>query len=172
MDKLRKIVEAVWNVKERIVFAVMLCVLGFKAYTLFKADASSTSTMTHRPPGRELPAEGLEGVQRVEPPPPRLAGDWAGIYTPNPFWYQGGASQSSGAASANAGQAKDSPGIKLLRISAGRAQVQPDGARAEWVSDGGSIQGFQVTEIDADKQTCKVFSEKAGKVFTLRVGAG
>jgi len=161
MDKVRKLAERVWYNKERIVFVIMLGVLCWHVYRV-RYPADSPPEKAHNAPGR---VQETDAVAQAPGLPPRQMADWAGIYTPNPFWYFSGLT-----AAANQPKEVVDAGIKLLRIKQVRdkyrAQLQTESS-TQWYDEGEPFESFEILKIDPDAGTCQVRSERLGRVITL-----
>jgi len=166
VEKIRKLAEAIWYNKERIVLGVMVCVLLWHVYTIFNP-----------PPPEEEPKELV--VPRVEnipdavkdiaaspdPPDERPVAQWEGIYTPNPFW-------ALSAQSSITSRTSDAPAdIRLIQIQEGR----PGKWRARlktnvmgWYDEGDSFESFQLIKIHPEDNSVLVRSDRLGKVLTLK----
>jgi len=162
MDKVRKIAERLWYSKERIVFVIMLGVLCWHVYRVVYPTPLE-GLAEHRAPER---VQETAGAAELASLPLRQSADWAGIYTPNPFWYF------SGLTAGESGPKKEAvdAGIKLIRIKKVkdkyRAQLQTEGS-TQWYDEGESFESFDLLKIDADAGTCQIKSERLGKVITL-----
>ena len=80
MDKLQKIMKGVWRYKERIVLAVLLCVLAYRVYELFVPKTLEASVQP--PSGEYTPPE-------IAPNPetPDAPGQYNTLVRRSPFSY-------------------------------------------------------------------------------------
>ena len=165
MDKIRKLAEAIWCNKERIVFGVMVCILVWHVYSIFN------------PPPEEKPKEFV--VPRVEniadavkdiaaspdPPEERPVAQWEGIYTPNPFW---ALSAQTSVTSRTANAPAD---ISLIQIQEGRGGKWRARLKTNvmgWYDEGDSFESFQLLKINPEDRSVEVHSDRLGKVLTLK----
>jgi hypothetical protein len=161
VEKIRKFGEKLWYYKERIVFVVMLGILCWHLYKGWTAPAAEALAIPRSPmlTNDDLPKE---------PPPPfpaaPMPGQWRGIFTPNPFWYN---ASPAGASTQQAGP--EDVGIKLLRIQTmpnGQLRAQLETTTVKWYSEGDKFESFELLSIDPAGK-CQVYSERIGKVIDL-----
>lgn len=163
MEKLRKVFEGIWDIKERIVLAAMVLLLCWNVYRVVY-PAKTAEPPSHRPPSRDAGDVSVVDASGFEP---RQSQDWAAVYTPHPFWYYSGLGKNTD----NKKEVKDA-GIKLLGVKKvgkkSRAQLQTESAK-RWYDEGEKFESFELLKVDPDAQTCEVRSEGLGKVITLQV---
>ena len=166
VDKIRKLAETIWYNKERIVLGVMVCILLWHVYSIFKS-----------PPEDEPKEFGVPRVDNIvnvvkdiagppDPPKERPVAQWEGIYTPNPFW-------ALSAQSSIMSRTTDAPAdISLIQIQEGRpgkwrARLKTNVMR--WYDEGESFESFQLIKIHPEDNSVLVRSDRLGKVLTLKV---
>lgn len=161
MDKLQKFFKGIWRYKERIVLAILVCVLAYRVYELFG------------------PGEQPEQVQAVTipPEPPEIApnapapdppGQYGTLVRRSPFSYYSDAKVDT------SGPSAEELGLKLLRVKEvggkWRAQVTtPAITRGKWYDEGESFEEFVLESIDPEAGTADVYVERLAKTITLRL---
>jgi hypothetical protein len=163
VDKVQKIVEGLWNNKERMVLGIMILVLLGNIYNVLNPPKNMPL------PPRPVPSSTPEGIQPNPPPPSpqkRPAEDWSSVYKRNPFWYF------STPASAGGGgkqvQEKPDIAVTMIRSIAGKPRARLKTASREgWYTEGQKFESFELQKIDTQNNTCQVYSERHGKVFTI-----
>jgi hypothetical protein len=165
VDKVRKLAEAFWYNKERIVLGVMVCILLWHVYTIIYPPPEP-ELKTFVVPRAENIADAVKDIAPPpEPPDERPVAQWEGIYTPNPFW---ALSAQSSTTSRTASAPAD---ISLIQIQEGR----PGKWRARlktnvmgWYDEGDSFESFQLIKINPENNSVEVRSDRLGKVLTLK----
>ena len=161
MDKIRKLADRIWYNKERIVFAILVVILGWNAYRALNPSDTGEQRM-YRFPKNDI-GDRLDVKMPAPPDPPRLA-QWKGLYTPNPFWFNPSERRSEGQ------EQSEEANIALLRIRdvRGEPRVQLRTASStKWYSEGEQFESYQVFSIDPEAGTCQVRSERTGRNLTL-----
>jgi len=166
LGKLNAAAVLFWNNKERLVFVILLCVLGFYVYKALPQTQDSTEAGYSFP--RDTVDESLV-PEMPAPPQARKLGDWKSVYMPNPFWYLASTSKTDkGEAGGN-----EDVNISLLRIQKKgkeyRAQLQTAGSAKKWYVEGEQFESFVLLKIDPEAKTCEVHSERLGKTILLKV---
>lgn len=160
MDRLRKIGLLLWHNKERLFFAGLVAVLGWRAYQVMNPEK------TPPPPPHAAPRRPTEeDVPLPKIPPaiePRVPDDaFATIHKRNPFWYY------SGQTAPEQGPAPAAePPITLVRILGNRARLAMDGAK-KYCAEGDTFGHYEIVGVDREAQTCEVYSTQSGKTQTL-----
>ena len=164
-DKLRKFIERLWYFKERLVLIIMVGILGWNVYRVATAPEMA-KLARHQPPKTENDGT-LENPPLPAPAAIRMPGQWKSVYTPSPFWYY------SSPTEGNAQKKGDEdPGIKLVRIQKmpnGKMRAQLKTGSTKWYNEGAKFESFELMKIDADNNSCQVYSERLGKVVVLTV---
>lgn len=168
-EKIRKIAQWLWLVKERLVLLIMLGIFAYRVYEVLNPPPPPVKPPL-RPPVRnmeELPRN-LTPPRAPITPAPYLPGTYATLYNRNPFWYY------SGPARDNTRDVRtEDLGITLLdirEVSGGRyrARLQIAGVPPKWCDIDEQFQGFQVQEINPDEGTVVVYAEREMRRVTLR----
>jgi len=165
VDKIRKLAEAIWYNKERIVLGVMVCILLWHVYTIFNPPPE--------PEPQEFGVPSADNIINVvkdiaappDPPKERPVAQWEGIYTPNPFW-------ALSAQSSITSRTTEAPAdIRLIQIQ----EVRPGKWRARlktnvmgWYDEGASFESFQLIKIYPEDNSVEVHSDRLGRVLTLK----
>lgn len=166
MDKIRKLVDALWYNKERLVLGVMVCILLWHVYGIFNPPPEPEQAALKEPNEQNIPAV-LEKIALMpEWPADRPVAAWEGIYTPNPFWALSGGMSTTSRTSSTAAD------ITLLQIQRGqgsryRAQLKTATLTA-WYNEGESFESFQLMKINPESNTVEVMSNRLGKLLTLK----
>lgn len=161
MDKIRKLADRIWYNKERIVFAILMVILGWNLYRALNPSDTDEERI-YRFPKQDID-DRLDEQMPAPPAPPRLA-QWKALYTPNPFWFNPSERRSEGP------ERSEEADIVLLRIRdvGGKPRVQLRTASAtKWYWEGEQFESYQVFSIDPEAGTCQVRSERTGRNLTL-----
>jgi len=163
VEKVRKILDRVWNNKERMVLAVMVAILCWHVYKVVYPPKEE-ALAEHRLPSGAVPEKRLPDVP---PPVVRQSMQWDMVFTPNPFWYFSAQKETV--------STKEGPkdaGISLLRIrKVGRDKYKAQLRTANttrWYEEGEGFESFQLLRIDPVAGTCEVRSERLGRVIKLQ----
>lgn len=159
MDKLQKTAAWLWLYKERIIFVVMVLVLGQRLWLVFNPDTNNIEE-----PLRTLVEP--SGAGPLPPVPPAAPIIYVSIPYPeltrnNLFWVHAG----SPAASSGGGEAN----ISLISVMSGttpRVRLQGSSGRKLY-KVGGVVDGWTVEEIDTDAKTVIIVNEATGERLTL-----
>ncbi len=166
MNKLRKLGEALWYNKERIVLGVMVCILLWHVYGIFNPKEEAEPQQFRSPSGENIQGAVAKLVAATDPPEERPVGQWEGIYTPNPFW-----ALSAQASTASRTSSSSSDNISLINIQRGpggkwRAQLKTPSV-TKWYDEGESFESFRLMKIDPQSNSVEVHSERSGKTLKL-----
>lgn len=161
MDKLQKFFKGIWRYKERIVLAVLVCVLGYRVYELFVPNEFVSSAQ--RDTGQPEPPEIAPTAPAPDPP-----GQYNTFERRSPFSYY------SDAKVDGTGPSAEELGLKLLDIkqvgSKWRAKVTtPAIERGKWYDESESFEEFVLESINAEEGTVVVYVERLAKTMTLRL---
>lgn len=156
MDKLRKIGVWAWEIKERVVLAVMVLLLGIRVYSLVNADDSFDSVKLQNP---------RAPVVNDSPPPPipetPLPEPVIRLVRRSPIVYEPPSSRPGQQSSENSEDDK----VRVLRIIEAtggvyRAQITTGGA-AKTMVEGQSFESYQLQSIDPETGCCIIYSENS-----------
>ncbi|MCX6575278.1 MAG: hypothetical protein NTV82_02670 [Candidatus Aminicenantes bacterium] len=165
MEKIRKLAEAIWYNKERIVLGVMVCILLWHVYTIFNPPTEVKPQQFSTPRKENIEQVIKEIAAPPDPPEERPVAQWEGIYTPNPFWaLSGGTSTTSSTTTAAAD-------ISLIQIQQGRGGKYRARLKTNvmgWYDEGDSFESFQLLKINPEDHSVEVRSDRLGKVLTLK----
>ncbi|MBX3177298.1 MAG: hypothetical protein KF886_08060 [Candidatus Hydrogenedentes bacterium] len=159
MDKLQKFFKAIWRYKERIVFVVLLGVLGYRVYQLFNPQEPVSAASP--PTGAPEPPQIAPNAPSPDPP-----GQYYNMIHRSPFSYY-----SDAEVDPNRVRPEDL-GLQLLDIKPVggklRARVKTESAR-KWYDEGESFEEFILESIDAEDRSAVVYVERLGQSVTLRL---
>lgn len=157
MDKLRKVGIWLWDVKERVVLALMVILLGYRVYTLVNAE-EDLKKLSLKPPGN--PVVNVDPPPRVpdQPSPEPVIR----LVRRSPFAYVSPSSRASRTESSGDNKDDDVRVLRIVEVTGGvyRAQITTGGA-AKTIAEGGSFESYQLKSIDPDTGCCIIYSENS-----------
>lgn len=168
MNFLRKIGAWLWLNKERMVLAVMVCILIFRVYTVLNPKIENDKPLP-TPPEKEPIVD-----VPVPPGPVRdyETRDWSKIWRRPFFRYE---EARTGSRSVGQDAAESAIEIELEQIKAApdgsfRARLRTP-SRTGWYTEGQQFEQFTLISIDNDKGCVVIFSEQETKNLNRCIGA-
>ncbi|PCJ65158.1 MAG: hypothetical protein COA73_02890 [Candidatus Hydrogenedentota bacterium] len=169
MDKVRKFFFLVWNTKERIVLAVVVCVLSYRVYSMLNPpDEMGKNTSIPQSPQRTVDEADID-IPGNPPPAPKdeLPENWNNLHRRPGFVFilpSGNSDDTSGNSQTDE--------IKLLDIqdlgqNRYRARIQTGSGRPRYYPEGEKFQSYELISIDPDTGCCIVFSESVSKEIEI-----
>lgn len=165
MDKIRKLAEAFWYNKERIVLGVMVCILLWHVYSIFNPPPEEEPEEFIIPDGGRIADVLKEIAAPPDPPDERPVAQWEGIYTPNPFW---ALSAQSSITSRTSNAPADIRLIQIMEVRPGKWRARLKTNVIGWYDEGASFESFQLIKIHPEDNSVEVRSDRLGKVLTLK----
>ncbi|MCD6288270.1 MAG: hypothetical protein J7M12_04060 [Candidatus Hydrogenedentes bacterium] len=165
-EKLIAWLQRVWNVKERIVFGLMVCVLVFRVYQILTGNVVAQ-------PVAETPLQPIPipGIEPPKPTPPMVQPpieEWA-VITRKPDMFT-----EASAGSATADKSGPTQPVVLYSIQktprGTMAQVAKVGGPKQYVRQGDVFESeYTVKKIDAAAGTVEVYDSSTKKTYKLTV---
>ena len=170
MEKVRKYIAWMWTTKERLVLAVVVCILSYRVFIMFNPRENMDETKAiPRPPQRTIDESEIDDIPGNPPQPPKdeLPENWNNLPRREPFVFvlptgSGGQDESN----------DQTDELKLLDIqdlgnNRYRARIQTGSGRARYYPEGQKFQSYELISIDPDTGCCVVFSESASREIEI-----
>ena len=165
-EKIRKLTAWVWNVKERIILAIMVAILCERVYDVMNPKSVDDALPIPRKPASD--ASGVIPPNNPPPPPSDLIGEsWSLLHIrpvtlfEKPYIGQRDRDDDFGS-NLELQEMRKSGKNYSVKISTGQG-------RARWYREGESFESYEIVFIDPDKETVQVYSEEANKTITLNI---
>lgn len=171
MNWLRKIGNWLWLNKERMVLAVMVCILIFRVYQVLNPGAEGINTGVFQPPRDQIPADDprLPQLPPLVSPNP-VSEDWSKLWRFSLFTYRQPRQGGPGGRSPNQSEELDLTLLQIRSKGDGTwlAQIKT-ASRTAWKEKGESFEQYTLQEIDPDTQCVTIFSEQRQQPLTICV---
>ena len=164
MDKLRKIGEWLWKIKEKIVLCALVIVLCVRVYGV--AVKSPPVMPDYRmPKARWEPPEGAMPPSWPDPPD---RPDTTKLQENNPF-----TTRSLRRDSDDMNVQDTRPNLTVLKIQqtpkGPRVEIRTQTVRPKWYEEGEPFESFEIIRIDVENLTVDIYSEEHRNTFTVKV---
>ena len=165
MEKIRKIFLWVWNVKERVVLAIMVCFLCYRVYPfIYPTEEDISANRIPNSPRTTVSEDDID-IPSLPPPAPKLHDreNWNNIYRRSPFQFLPASGNANQAGSDDANSNLQLISIQDVGGGVFMARIKVGNDRPRTLRQGQQFGTYELLVIDPDTGCCEIYSEDVGE---------